>query len=332
MDATTRAGGHDWIPPFLTDRGLLEPVEIVDGDVRIFDGHGRHRIARVERDAGPGFLVKRAPRLTPEFAGPLAVEAEFYANGASAGAIGAYLPEFYTYDAARGILVVEFVEDASNLFQPETADAGVTDRLARALVAVRDTPRSVLGRAAAENPVPRRPWILDIHRPAASGYAPRNASHGALLHAIRSHRHVCASLELARSSWVSDGFMHGDMKASNVLVRGTGEIVLVDWENAGTGDPAWDAAGVLQSRVLSTLAQPGHGAPFEVRGFLRGLFGAGDGASWLRSVRYTGARLLQSYLESAAFSARPDPTQPVGTEIAAMLLADPQRGAAWLEA
>ena len=66
---------------------------------------------------------------------------------------------------------------------------------------------------------------------------------------------VIAGLRAARARWSRLCLVHGDLKHDNVLVCGAGGdrlVVLVDWEMARLGDPAWD---------LAALAARLHGGP-----------------------------------------------------------------------
>ncbi len=56
----------------------------------------------------------------------------------------------------------------------------------------------------------------------------------------------------ARRAWRPEGWAHGDVSASNVLVDAEGAH-LVDWESAGLGNRSWDLAG---ARVLAEQAAP----------------------------------------------------------------------------
>ena len=57
-----------------------------------------------------------------------------------------------------------------------------------------------------------------------------------------------------RSSWRSSALVHGDLKSDNVLiVKGPQgpELLLIDWECAGIGDPAWDCGSAIGSMCFA---------------------------------------------------------------------------------
>jgi hypothetical protein len=102
------------------------------------------------------------------------------------------------------------------------------------------------------------PWILSYHLDQGDGWlSPANTE---LLRILKSDPVVTAALDEIRTAWRTDSLMHTDLKWNNVLAvpgkNGQWECRVVDWEMVNRGDPAWDAATMLQSWwwhwVLST--------------------------------------------------------------------------------
>ncbi len=51
-----------------------------------------------------------------------------------------------------------------------------------------------------------------------------------------------------RREWTAGSLIHGDLKGTNLAVASTGPMLL-DWELAQWGDPAWDLAGIFQAVI-----------------------------------------------------------------------------------
>ena len=67
-----------------------------------------------------------------------------------------------------------------------------------------------------------------------------------------------AALDRLRDEWRPTRLVHGDFKWSNVLVQqdGTGipvRVLLLDWEMAQLGDPAWDVGAALHAFITEAV-------------------------------------------------------------------------------
>ena len=105
-------------------------------------------------------------------------------------------------------------------------------------------------------------------------------------------------VQLMANSWnVQTALVHGDYSPKNLLVR-DGNIFLIDFEVIHWGDPAFDAAFMLNHLLLKTLYQPRFAAVYldAVREFWRALMGeARDTASRgfeALTIRHLGAQML----------------------------------------
>lgn len=100
-----------------------------------------------------------------------------------------------------------------------------------------------------------RPWALhpdDL--PASMRGSPSGSACNAVLEAARSPV-VRAALDWAATRWTESAWIHGDVSPGNVIVD-RDRAVLVDWEGAGLGDPAWDlATAVATLRDLGSTAE-----------------------------------------------------------------------------
>jgi aminoglycoside phosphotransferase (APT) family kinase protein len=75
---------------------------------------------------------------------------------------------------------------------------------------------------------------------------------------IAADRDLAATLRGTRRTWQDRCLIHGDVRRENVLTaQGVGDAIVkvIDWELSGSGDPAWDLAGVLGEVTLDSVRQ-----------------------------------------------------------------------------
>ena len=183
----------------------------------------------------------------------------------AARTVGVRAPRLVAFDDARDLLPVPYAlyervegESLEALRLPPEATPQVWRELGRDLAllhtAVRaDGAAGQLGDWPA-NPDPR-PWLAEATT--AGYFNPAEA------------RWLSGWLDrlapIAQAS-VQAQFCHGDVNASNVMVRAgaTGALeylALLDWDAAGWGDPAWDFSGVPLQAALRLLAAHREVAP-----------------------------------------------------------------------
>lgn len=93
-------------------------------------------------------------------------------------------------------------------------------------------------------PDARRPWAFGPGGlPASMRGWPEDSGCATVL-AAAAEPELAAAVEHASARWGPQGWIHGDVALANVLVVGD-RAVLVDWEGAGLGDPAWDLASAV---------------------------------------------------------------------------------------
>ena len=167
------------------------------------------------------------------------------------------------------------------------------------------------------------PWVMRIHEPEPQIRATISRANCEMLRILQLDRRLCESLDRCRDAWLPDTTIHGDVRFDNVLVISADTpppsgvtIRLVDWELVQRGDAAWDIAGVFQDTVffwisgMSLAEDMGEmiaSATFSLgvlQSFLRffwqgylqaaGLKSDAANATLLRSVTFSGARLIQT--------------------------------------
>lgn len=316
---------------FLLERGLVDPADVLDGGLSVEEAHRRNANFAVRRRGRPGLFVKQsrsgdalsvASLRTEALVARVAAEDPAYAR------VGALAPPLRHFDAAQGVLVIDLVDDATELYR---AAAGGTQLPAPVAAAVgtavgtlhRDAPRT----PSPGGPGPQQAWILSLPL-LQDADLPRGAAVRELQRVSRGDPALSAGLAELRVAWAAAAFVHGDLKWENVLVTaGAGadagaapRVHLIDWELAGFGDAAWDLGGLLHAYLRAWVSS------LPADALARGTAGAHTGplsamgpsvaALWAayraaaepdapeafleRAVRHCGARLLQTAFEHAA--------------------------------
>lgn len=271
----------------LLDEGLLDPAAVVDGRVLIEDRSRRNRNLLVASPAGR-FLVKR---------GPAGGEAAWYRRLRAIPALAPILPRPLGEPAA-GRLVLEAERGAEDLWSHARRTGRVAPAIARALGSALGTLHRET-RLAAPRPAPGDAHgVLRIHRPRVEALRELTAASVALVAVVQGSAPLVAGLRAARGAWRAECVVHGDIRWPNVLVvpgasAGPATVRLIDWEEAGEGDPAWDlgsALGAFLSGWISSIP-PGPGDPARLAALAR---------SPLAGMRPAAAALWDGYLEDRA--------------------------------
>lgn len=357
---------------FLTERGLIDARDVVVGDLRVDEVSGRNTNLRLESGTGRGYFIKQAP--AHEETELLRVEATVYARARDDdrwSAVRPWLPVLRLFDETRAMLVTNASPARRDFFEVEAEgnDLGlpaIGDALGRALAACHGVPLAPHPETA---PLASRvPWVLRMHRPHPRTLQDVWPAQLEVVRALQREQHVGATLETLARGWQTTSLIHGDLKFSNVLVEapttiesgsppvsgqspGTppaaSNIVLVDWETASVGDPAWDVGSVFQSYlwygVHLVSIEDDTDAAAAPRAFAAQLpaiqrcilafwdayrrashLTPGIEASLLtRAAAYTGVRLLQTAYESAQGEERPGRLSTGSLQLALNVLRDP---------
>lgn len=101
------------------------------------------------------------------------------------------------------------------------------------------------------------PWALRLMDGDAAPELWATPVTAAILREAAADPVLVSGLREARAAWRPLALVHADLKHDNILVTGDGDglrTVVLDWEMARVGDPAWDLAG-LTARLAA--ARPG---------------------------------------------------------------------------
>jgi hypothetical protein len=321
---------HRDIVPFLLHHALLEPADIVCGQLDIVDVSRRNRNFSVATERGAGYLIKQG--VGAEKSRLIRHEAEiyrFFASRPELAPLQEYLPRFYLYDAEHCILVVERVGNARSLFEHHTRVGRLSRRLARTL-------GEILGRFHGKLRAPltaatgffldRPPFGLSLHRPDLKILDHSSQAGIELVRIVQGDETACARLDELHAGWRPETLIHGDLRWENCIVAPPPagrppRIAMVDWELARFGDPAWDVGTVfgeylafwLLSAPIGRDLPPEEFLPYAryplaviqpaVQAFWEGYrtrLGAGPeaaDASLTRAIGYAAVRLLQTAYE-----------------------------------
>ena len=251
--------------PYLLDLGLLDLPSLVHHGLRLEEVPGRNRNFRVLGGPGHSFFLKQAPRREIGTTGPLAVEASLYgwvANDRRAAGLRQVLPYRRHYDPERSILVLDLVTDAA---RPHVLDVEASPPYLAALrrlvaTALAECHCLPIGPEAAIAPVlPRSaPWVFDLARPAPASLRELAPAQLIVLQALQSQPAAVAALDRLREEWRPIRLIHGDFKWNNVMVQQDSmglpvRVLLLDWEMAQLGDPAWDLGSALHSFITEAV-------------------------------------------------------------------------------
>lgn len=329
------------ITPYLQQHEFLSNRVLVEGGVRVSDASQRNTNFRVECAGGPSYLVKqgvgndRIATVGHEAAVYDALEA-----GASSRRLGRYLPRFFGYEPLESALVLELFPGAETLAERQVRTGRFSLGLARQLggalaalhsITVEDNPElfGVLGRSMYGG---SPHWTLSVHRPFLRELGMASNANIQTLRIIQRFPDFAVALDALRREWVGavkHSPIHCDIKWSNVLVTSapSPSVRLVDWELARLGDPCWDVGSFFGEYLtfwLLSIPVTGQDPPDrflnlarypldKMRPAIRAFwleYAAKSGTPadqldvlLLRSVRYAGARLLQTAYEQGQVSA-----------------------------
>ncbi|MEA2690079.1 MAG: Phosphotransferase enzyme family [Candidatus Eremiobacteraeota bacterium] len=261
---------------------------------------GRHVVVRAELDNGEAFALKLASAAAAER------ERKWYRALPALNA-GSAASRFVDDDLGEDVLLFAVHPAALDARAYAVAQQRLPARFAA----------DVAGRLAALHAIPRQDLCdVPLARIAPTGVWNWDAggSRGAELAA------ACAQ---ERRALVPTAFLHGDVRWENVIVAGDDEAVLIDWEDAGRGAPAWDvgclfasfASYAIRARVLFASVLRAEALDAVVHEQVAGAWrayradseNARDTSFLLAAIRCAGLRLAENALApSAAALSQPE--------------------------
>ncbi|HEX6041541.1 phosphotransferase family protein [Longimicrobium sp.] len=328
------------LTPYLLDRGLITPAEVVDGDLWIADISRRNRNFRVRRGTGrPGLFIKQPQDWEPYSAETLRREATCYLlarDDADFAALGELLPRFVDYDAQRAVLALELLPSDESLADHHQRHGSfptdVAERVGTMLGSYHRHAGSQARDAGRASAFPRGiPWILNVTHHHPGHVRSVSAGNQELVRILTRYPEYGQALDGIMAGWRRDALIHGDLKWENCMVLppetegGPPGMRIVDWEMADFGDPCWDVGSIFQAYLcfwilsiqaadtappesLPSLAtvplermQPALRAFWDAYARTLGADEAEAADRLRRSALYTAARMLQTAWEHTAY-------------------------------
>jgi hypothetical protein len=225
---------------YLLSLGVVKPQAIVDEDFTVVDASRRNCVFLAKTRSGPTLVVKQA--LSGD-GSALAHEAAVLRELAGVAGLVEHVPAVVHHDSDRGCLVLSTPGGARDWSEHQGRFARIPARiLGRTLAALHglqtDLPdASIWG---LQLPEPPHELVLDLSAGAQD-----------LLARIQASDFVCGRLEELSRVDGDRGVVHADLRWENCLAlpapgaRRRTRVLLVDWELAGRGDPAFDVGSVL---------------------------------------------------------------------------------------
>ncbi|MEA2722219.1 MAG: hypothetical protein QOJ39_4083 [Candidatus Eremiobacteraeota bacterium] len=269
---------------------------------------GRHVVVRAELDNGEAFALKLASAAAAER------ERRWYRALPALNA-GSAASRFVDDDLGEDVLLFAVhpaaLDARAYAVAQQRLPAAFAANVARQLAALHAMPLQDLndmplariaaipawnGGVAAASNVATGAWDWD-----AAG--PRGAELAA----------ACAEV---REALLPSAFVHGDVRWENVIVAGDDDAVLIDWEDAGRGAPAWDVgclfasfasyairarvlfASVLRAEALDAVVHEQVAAAW--RAYRADSENARDPSFLLAAIRCAGLRLAENALAPSA--------------------------------
>jgi aminoglycoside phosphotransferase (APT) family kinase protein len=293
------------VAAYLLQRRLVSRRSIVAGHLRIADASSRNRNFRVSGGPGESYLLKQG--VAADSARSLLNEVALYRRLSGAAASTSCVPALHGYDKDRGILILEWIAGGEDLDALHHRRGRCSPVLAAALGRALATIHAVApdGEELRED----APWVLSLHDPPLEALRYLSAASIELVRLLQGDARLGAALDELREDWRPVALVHRDVKWANSIAHPpavgarTKRVSLVDWEMAGWGDPAFDVGSAFSDFAAFGLdAAPGAPGPACAsfwRAYVRARSLDERAAALLRerSVRYAGARLVQSAYE-----------------------------------
>lgn len=315
----------------LLAQGLVTADEIHVHGIRSRDASRSHRVAIVEvgrygADGYRAYVVKQLLPNEDRRQGSPAQERDVYRLAADDESLARLVPRVHHADPDSGFLVLEYLPELESVAERAARNRWSDGLLAASFgEAIGDWHRHAV-RSVARAPVAEVPWVFGAFgtdRPEFLTSNPPVADFIAMMDATPGPS-LDSWLATAADLWRPSTVIHGDLRFDNALVDAHGQIVLIDWEFGGYGDPAWDIAAALQEMLSASSAVDAASAMPVLSGVGLVLLSAYAARTGLldehddfrdRLLVYTAARLVLRALQLAQQehqypSDDPDPTEP----------------------
>jgi hypothetical protein len=317
----------------LVAKGLLTHAEVVGGKVSFLDQSRRNCNFQVRIGRSRGYFVKHARTA----ADTLDTEGEFY-RSVRARPLARYVPSLRDYDRDQRLLVLQLFCRGRDLSETLAGRGRISRRVAAdlggAVAAIHQSSGEWLARSAVV------PWVLSLPRPSVGLLRDMSAANVEILRIVQQSRVLCRNLESLARSWRPRALIHHDLRLANCVAT-MERLRIVDWESAGSGEPAWDVGSILadflafwvrsmELTVTHGQRLPAHRARISIRRLQPAIrsfwtaYGAEQAEEFLpRAVQFAGARLIQTAVELTDRSSYLTPHAVMLLQLSENILSDP---------
>ena len=229
---------------YLLSLGVVKPRCVIEEDLAVVDVSRRNCVFLATTRSGPTFVVKQAPA---DGAPGLAGEAAMLRFLAGVPELAPHVPTVVHEEPAGGCLVLSTAPGARDWVDRRGRFSSIPARvLGRVLAALHgqtgDVPHSAAAIPRILRPDPPFELIVNLSE----------AAREVLAH-IQGNARVQGRLEELLTVDAPVALVHGDLRWENCLTlpapdaKRRTRLLLIDWELAGRGDPAFDVATVITS-------------------------------------------------------------------------------------
>ena len=274
-DYTYTTVGNDYfitidnVISYLLEHELINIETIVDGDLQIFDLSRKNRNILVMRKNNTSFLLKQPNQNNRYSSIPMKREALLYAlvqNDKDFLSLVDIIPHIIDFDEERIILVTEFVKGYSwNEYMYSSNDLSIDKEAVSLLGKVLGTYHHAF-ELTSNQKFDFLPKTISFEQflihPGPEIFTNLSQANMKLLKIIQNHQSIGDLLEGILSSWKPQTLVHGDMKFDNIIIssgldrdnKSINKLLIIDWEFANIGDPAWDIGSIFQEFMKAWLS------------------------------------------------------------------------------
>jgi thiamine kinase-like enzyme len=338
---------------YLLEQQILTQADVVQGGLLVHDVSRRNRNFTFRTNDGAGYFLKQSD--IRQSSKTLHREAEIYRLlwMSEPGFASRHMPRLLWFDLTEELLVLDYLDSVEPLSMVQPRDSNLPIACAAELGhALGRLHNSQLAKGC--NIEAPSPWIFSVEKPGRKLFTDFSSSAIFVIQIIQRVPNFGALLSGLSRSYEPSTPIHGDIRWDNCLVRmqegseAPKRFFIVDWELAGYGDPCWDVGGVFCEYLnlwirslpvtpslsledsLNLAAYPLNAVQLRLTAFWnsysqeRSNLGH-DRAFLLRAIQLSGARLVQSAVESAQASAQLTSTVVYNLQLAENIIRNPRR-------
>jgi Phosphotransferase enzyme family len=231
----------------LSKRDLLDASSFISDSVRVVAASHRNHSYIIESENGPSYFLKQG--VSDSTIISVRREATFYeAASRSFRAFQKHMPGFVCFVPECFALVLELVRRAAPMNHSTQRTSSRPYSSLGVAMALLHSKSTLVGVKADHQP---SPTILRVGDLSPADLKTISAAGVELIRTIQSFPDFESVLTSAFERSSERCLTHNDFKSSNCLVGQSSRAIIIDWEFAALGDPAWDVGCVLAD-ILAT--------------------------------------------------------------------------------